>query len=100
MGSEDFSEVMLRVPGAFFNLSTGSREEGYLFGAHNPQVRHNEAALPTGQCRLCLHCHALAGRKLLITPLSYSIQVRGFSLPRRISGCPFCGQPLFCSPGI
>lgn len=48
MGSEDFSEVMLRVPGAFFNLSTGSREEGYLFGAHNPQVRHNEAALPTG----------------------------------------------------
>ena len=39
---------MLRVPGAFFNLSTGSREEGYLFGAHNPQVRHNEAALPTG----------------------------------------------------
>lgn len=48
MGSEDFSEVMLRVPGAFFNLSTGSREEGYLFGAHNPQVRLQRSSLPTG----------------------------------------------------
>ena len=48
MGSEDFSEVMLRVPGTFFNLSLGSKAAGYTFGAHNPKVRHDEAGLPVG----------------------------------------------------
>lgn len=48
MGSEDFSEVMLRVPGAFFNISLGARADGYLYGAHNPQIRFDESGLPVG----------------------------------------------------
>ena len=48
MGSEDFSEVLLNVPGSYLNLSFGSREEGYLFGGHPPKIRHNEDALPIG----------------------------------------------------
>ena len=48
MGSEDFSEVLLNVPGSYLNLSFGSREEGYLFGGHHPKIRHNEDALPIG----------------------------------------------------
>ena len=48
MGSEDFSEVLLNVPGSYLNLSFGSKEEGYLFGGHPPKIRHNEDALPIG----------------------------------------------------
>ena len=48
MGSEDFSEVLLNVPGSYLNLSFGSKEEGYLFGGHHPKIRHNEDALPIG----------------------------------------------------
>ena len=48
MGSEDFSEVMLRVPGSFFNLCLGSKEEGYLFGAHNPKIRFDESGFHIG----------------------------------------------------
>lgn len=48
MGSEDFSEVLLQVPGTYLNVSFGSKEEGYLYGAHHPKVRHNEEALPVG----------------------------------------------------
>ena len=48
MGSEDFSEVLLHVPGTYLNVSFGSKEEGYLYGAHHPKVRHNEEALPVG----------------------------------------------------
>ncbi len=48
MGSEDFSEVLLQVPGTYLNLSFGSKEEGYLYGGHHPKIRHNEEALPIG----------------------------------------------------
>ncbi|MBS4784619.1 MAG: amidohydrolase [Clostridiales bacterium] len=48
MGSEDFSEVLLNVPGTYINLSFGSKEEGYLYGAHHPKIRLNEDALPVG----------------------------------------------------
>ena len=48
MGSEDFSEVLLNVPGSYLNLSFGSKEEGYLFAGHHPKIRHNEDALPIG----------------------------------------------------
>ena len=48
MGSEDFSEVLLHVPGTYLNLSFGSKDEGYLFGGHHPKIRHNEDALPIG----------------------------------------------------
>lgn len=100
MGSEDFSEVMLRVPGAFFNLSTGSREEGYLLRRPQSPGASQRSSPAHRQCRLCLHCHALAGRKLLITPFPILYKSGDSPCPRRISGCPFCGQPLFCSPGI
>lgn len=48
MGSEDFSEVMLRVPGSFFNLSLGSKADGYLYGAHNPKIRFDESGFHLG----------------------------------------------------
>ena len=48
MGSEDFSEVMLRVPGSFFYVNLGSIADGYLFGGHNPKVRFDESGLPVG----------------------------------------------------
>ena len=48
MASEDFSEVLNRVPGAFFRLGMGSRSEGYLYDGHNPRVVFNEEAMPIG----------------------------------------------------
>ena len=48
MGSEDFSEVMLRVPGPSSTCLWVPRRRGTPFGAHNPKVRHDEAGLPVG----------------------------------------------------
>ena len=48
MASEDFSEVMTRVPGAFFRLGMGSLKEGYIYNGHNPKVLFDEDALPAG----------------------------------------------------
>jgi amidohydrolase len=48
MASEDFSEVLNRVPGAFFRLGMGSKGEGYVHDGHNPRVVFNEDALPIG----------------------------------------------------
>jgi len=48
LASEDFSEVLDRVPGAFFRLGVGSRDEGFTFDGHNSKVVFNEAAMPVG----------------------------------------------------
>ncbi len=48
MASEDFSEVMSRVPGAFFRIGMGSLKEGYMYNGHNPKVIFDENALPVG----------------------------------------------------
>ena len=48
MGSEDFSEVMLAVPGSYLRVSLGSNDEGYTYGGHNPKVCFNEEGLPVG----------------------------------------------------
>jgi amidohydrolase len=48
MASEDFSEVMTRVPGAFFRVGMGSLREGYTYNGHNPKVIFDENALPIG----------------------------------------------------
>lgn len=55
MGSEDFSEVLCRVPGVYFRLSMGSWEEGYRINSHNPKVMFDEDAMPNGAAVLA-HC--------------------------------------------
>ena len=55
MGSEDFSEVISRVPGVFMRLSLGSCEEGYCFGGHHPKVRFNDEGLYLGSACFT-HC--------------------------------------------
>jgi amidohydrolase len=55
MGSEDFSEVMDRVPGVYMDLSFGSAAEGYKYGVHHPLVTFNEEALPVGTAAF-VHC--------------------------------------------
>lgn len=45
MGSEDFSEVLQRVPGVFFRISLGDKQEGYPYISHNAKVIFNEAGM-------------------------------------------------------
>ena len=45
-GSEDFSVFSQHVPCALFWFGTGSTEEGYAYGVHDPRVTFNEDALP------------------------------------------------------
>ena len=45
-GSEDFSVFSNDVPSALFWFGTGSTEEGYAYGVHDPRVTFNEEALP------------------------------------------------------
>ncbi|MGL5329111.1 MAG: M20 metallopeptidase family protein [Peptostreptococcaceae bacterium] len=47
-GSEDFAEILDKVPGAMAILSGGSDMEGYTFNSHNPKVIFNEEALHIG----------------------------------------------------
>jgi len=58
-GSEDFSEVLDRVPGMFFFLGAGTPEEGYHYGAHHPKVTYNEDAFPYGVAAYCIAANAL-----------------------------------------
>ena len=58
-GSEDFSEVLDRVPGMFFFLGAGSPEEGYHYGAHHPKVTYNEEAFAYGVAAYCTAANAL-----------------------------------------
>ena len=45
-GSEDFSVFSPHVPCALFWFGTGSTEEGYAYGVHDPRVTFNEDAIP------------------------------------------------------
>ena len=45
-GSEDFSVFSPHVPCALYWYGTGSAEEGYAYGVHDPRVTFNERALP------------------------------------------------------
>ena len=45
-GSEDFSVFSAHVPCALFWFGTGSTEEGYAYGVHDPRVTFNEDAIP------------------------------------------------------
>lgn len=47
-GSEDFSEVSVRVPSMLLGLGGGSIEEGYKYAGHHPKVRYNEESIPYG----------------------------------------------------
>lgn len=53
-GSEDFSEVTVRVPSAFFVLGGGSpnEDEAYKYPQHHPKIRFNEKSLPVGTAAL------------------------------------------------
>lgn len=53
--SEDFAVIAERVPAAFMYLSAGFPDERGKAPAHNPKVRFNEDALPTGAAYLA-HC--------------------------------------------
>lgn len=45
-GSEDFSVFSQKVPSALFWFGTGSTEQGYAYGVHDPRVTFNEDAIP------------------------------------------------------
>lgn len=55
MGSEDFSEFLLRVPGVFFWIGMGSIDEGFEFGMHNPKAIFDERGLVYGPA-IFAHC--------------------------------------------
>ncbi|HBB30224.1 MAG TPA: amidohydrolase [Clostridiales bacterium] len=48
MLSEDFSFVSDLVPSSYLALGAGSKEEGYKYGLHNPQIIFNEEAIYVG----------------------------------------------------
>ncbi|HBJ2622529.1 amidohydrolase [Clostridium botulinum] len=47
-GSEDFSQVLDKVPGTMVILGGGSEQEGFKYGQHNPKVVFNEDCLHVG----------------------------------------------------
>lgn len=55
MGSEDFSEVLQKVPGVFFRISLGDKQEGYPYISHHPKVIFNEDGMPNGTA-VYAHC--------------------------------------------
>lgn len=48
MASEDFGNVLSRVPGFQFGLSVGSEAEGNHYPMHNPKVRMKEEPMYIG----------------------------------------------------
>lgn len=44
-GSEDFSVISQQVPSVLYWVGTGSEEEGYPYGVHDPRVTFNEESL-------------------------------------------------------
>ncbi|MBU5419492.1 amidohydrolase [Acetanaerobacterium sp. MSJ-12] len=46
MGSDDFAYFTEQRPGAMFHCGMGTREEGHLFGLHNPKALFDERSLP------------------------------------------------------
>lgn len=45
-GSEDFSVLSQKVPSVLLWIGTGSEEEGYPYGVHDPRVTFNEDMIP------------------------------------------------------
>jgi amidohydrolase len=61
MAGEDFSIYLQHVPGCFFWLGSGPRENAQAaYGLHHPQYRLNEACIPIGAAALA----AIALRRL------------------------------------
>ena len=46
MGSEDFSFMLQKKPGAYFRLGQGGAEDGRLL--HNPTFDFNDEVIPVG----------------------------------------------------
>jgi len=51
MGSEDFSFMLQKKPGAYFRLGQGGAEEGCVL--HNPSFDFNDAVIPLGSAMFC-----------------------------------------------
>ncbi|MYN14958.1 amidohydrolase [Pusillimonas sp. TS35] len=51
MGSEDFSVMLQRRPGAYFRLGQGGAERGCVL--HNPMFDFNDAVIPAGSALFC-----------------------------------------------
>ena len=47
-GSEDFGNIMERVPSVMFWLGAGTPADGYNYGIHKPQMTVCEDAMPVG----------------------------------------------------
>ena len=48
--SEDFSIVSTKVKTVYLNVGTGLKQDGYLYGNHNPKVVYNEDAITYAVC--------------------------------------------------
>ena len=62
MGSEDFSFMLRKVPGAYFRLGQGGAEEGRFL--HNPKFDFNDEVIPTGSATFA----ALVERSMPLHP--------------------------------
>jgi hippurate hydrolase len=51
MGSEDFSVMLQRRPGAYFRLGQGGAESGCVL--HNSAFDFNDAVIPAGSAMFC-----------------------------------------------
>ena len=52
-GTEDFTAVAAKVPSVMMNVGSGSIEEGYIHGHHNPAFKVDEDVLPLGVALYC-----------------------------------------------
>ena len=52
-GTEDFTAVAAKVPAVMMNVGSGSIEEGYIHGHHNPSFKVDEDVLPLGVALYC-----------------------------------------------
>lgn len=48
MGAEDFAYYLEKVPGTFWWIGAGTREQGCMGGLHNPKFTIHESILPIG----------------------------------------------------
>jgi hippurate hydrolase len=62
MGSEDFSVMLQRRPGAYFRLGQGGAETGCVL--HNSAFNFNDAVIPVGSAMFC----RLVERSMPLTP--------------------------------
>jgi amidohydrolase len=62
MGGEDFSEVLLRVPGCYFFLGTRNERSGKVHPHHSPHFDVDEDALPVGARLLVEIAHRYLAR--------------------------------------